>query len=177
MTYLPVTARAALLLVFLVSVAAKARGRRHYAAFAASVAPFLGHRLARAPGVVAGVAAAVTATEAACVVLLVLPATARAGCVIAALLLAGFTVAAAVVVGTGRTAYCRCFDARIRPLRRRHVVRNALLLLVALGGCVADAVNPARTVQPAGVVIAIVAGGIAALILINFDDLVELVRP
>ena len=125
MAYLAVAARAALLLVSAVSAAGKLRGRRPFLAFAGSLRPLVprGTRLA---------AAALAAAEAGCAVLLLVPATARAGALLAAGVLTVLTLGVTGAVATGRTVACRCFGARTRPLGPVHAVRNALLAALAL---------------------------------------------
>lgn len=165
MAYLALAARAALLLVFLVSAVSKLRGRRYFRGFADSLRPIAPPRLTKVT------AAAVAAAEAVCVLLLALPATARYGSLLAVALLAAFTLAAGWAVGTGRQLSCRCFGSQARPLSPRHVLRNVLLL--ALAGCGLGA----GPVPVAGGLIAVAAGGTAALILISLDDVIELWHP
>jgi uncharacterized membrane protein YphA (DoxX/SURF4 family) len=163
--YLALAARAALLLVFLVSAVSKLRGRRHFRGFADSLRSVAPPRLTQVT------AAAVAAAEATCVLLLALPATARYGFMLAAALLAAFTLVAGWAVGTGRQLSCRCFGRQARPFGPPHLLRNVLLL--ALAGCGLGA----GPVPVAGGLVAVAAGGTVALILISLDDVIELWHP
>lgn len=163
--YVALAARAALLLVFLISAVSKLRGRRSFRAFADSLRPIVPPRLAHVT------AAAVAAAETACVLLLALPATARYGFLLAAALLAAFTLTAGWAVGTGRRLSCRCFGSQARALGPRHLLRNVLLLMLA--GCGLGA----GPVPVAGGLVAVAAGGTAAVILISLDDVIELWHP
>lgn len=172
MAYLAVAARAALIMIFTVSAAGKLRDRRNYLAFVESVHAFVPPWLAAlGPAATAIVAGVVTAAEAACVPLLLIPATADAGHLLAAALLAALTLAVARAVMTGRGASCRCFGATTRPLTHLHLARNVVLLLLALCGL------GSSVAHPAGAVVAAAAGIAGALILINLDDLNDLLRP
>jgi hypothetical protein len=163
--YLAVAARAALVVVFAVSAGSKLRDRRHFGAFADSLRPIVAARLAGAT------AAAVAVTEAACAALLLIPAGAGYGFLLAAVVLAAFTAAAGWVTITRRQVPCRCFGIQARPIGPRHVARNSVLFLLALCGL------GAGPVPAAGAVVAATAGVIGALLLIRLDDLADLWHP
>ena len=95
------------------------------------------------------------------------------GPVVAAALLGVLTGGIALAVRRGTSAPCACFGASTRPLGGRHLVRNAILLLVAAGALV----TPAGPAVPAGALLGAAAGALAAVLLIRLDDLVELLAP
>lgn len=113
------------------------------------------------------------AAEAAVVVLLAVPATRTAGFVAAAALLAVLTAGIAVVLARGTTAPCRCFGASATPLSARHLVRNGVLVVVAVLGLAAPAGPPG--IGPA--LVATLAGAVAGLLVTVADDVVELFAP
>jgi hypothetical protein len=92
----------------------------------------------------------------------------RAGFVLAAVLLAGFTVA----IRWAKPATCHCFGSVAR-LGRRHLVRNAVLAVAAIAGAVL--VGTPATLP------AVILGGplgvLGAAIVIRLDDLAVLFRP
>ncbi|HET6296624.1 MAG TPA: MauE/DoxX family redox-associated membrane protein [Kribbella sp.] len=91
----------------------------------------------------------------------------------AAVLLLAFTIAIVATLRRGGQQACRCFGARAIPLGPAHVVRNALLLAVALAGLVTvSGADP--SVEPGGAALAGVAGLVAGLLVTRFDDLTDL---
>jgi uncharacterized membrane protein YphA (DoxX/SURF4 family) len=163
MAYAALAARVLIGLVFVVSAAGKLRA---YGEFVTSVRDF---RLLP-PAWDRPVAAVVVAVEVAVPVLLLVSATARLGAALAIGLLAVLTAAVWSAVQRGTGAVCRCFGVRPDPLGPRHVARNLTLLVaagLALGG---------GAVAPAGVVVAVGAAVVAALVLLRLDDLADLFR-
>jgi hypothetical protein len=152
--------------VFAISAAGKLRTSAVRAAFRRSVAD-MAVLPARAVG---PVATAVPIAEAATVVLIVVPATAALGCVLALVLLAAFTTGIAIVLRRGTRAGCLCFGTTERPYGPHHLVRNGLLAAAALGG----AVTAGHPTDPPAALIAIAAGVLAALVLVTFDELLDL---
>lgn len=159
MPYIEVGCRAVLGLVFLAALAGKATGWR---AFVSSV-PGLAPGLPAAP-----VAVAVLAGESAAVALLALGE--RAGFVLAAVMPAAFATAILLALRRGSTATCRCFGVTAAPLGRAQIVRNLLLIAVAIIGWV----TPGGSVELAGVALALVAAAVLAAVLVLFDDLADL---
>jgi hypothetical protein len=159
-------------LVLLVSSVSKLRSGTDYAEFVASVPAFgFPVRWAR-PFAAATVVAEVLITA------LLLPATvllvvggprwpAVSGLVCAVGLFGVLTAAVWRAVARRTGAVCRCFGAAKAVLGRRHVVRNALLLLVAVLGLAI----PVESVDP---LVAAAAGALGAVLVIRFDDLAEL---
>ncbi len=118
------------------------------------------------------VAVVAVAAEAATTVALVIPGTVPAGFGAATLLLGVFTVAVAGMWRRRVGVPCRCFGAGRHPPGPTHLARNVTLLLVAvLGGLLALAGNTA-----AGG-LAAVAGAAVALLLIDLEEIVAVLRP
>jgi hypothetical protein len=174
-SYIEVFGRCLIGVVFLVSAVSKLRGSRQFREFAASLTAMrlLPSRL------VTPVAAVVAATELAVPVLLAplpVPGLAAAGFAIAALLLAGFAVAIVVVLRRGVQASCRCFGGSgAAPFGRHHVVRNAVLTLIAGLGVYASLGQP--TVDLQVLALAGPLGLVGALVTVRLDDLVDLFSP
>lgn len=87
-----------------------------------------------------------------------------------------FAVAILAAIRRGDRAPCNCFGASARPVGRVHVVRNAVLIIVAALGLAADAAE-AGPVGPAGGFAAVIAGGVLAALVVRADDLAELFGP
>ncbi|GHJ55702.1 hypothetical protein Nm8I071_50090 [Nonomuraea sp. TT08I-71] len=171
--------------VFAASAWSKLRSRAAQRAFAESLRP-----LPLLPGRLVGpVAAVVTVAEAAIVLglgwsvvaALAGRAGARAGATFAllatGLLLAVLTTGVVLAVRRRTGVRCACFGAAERPLGRRHVVRNGLLLAGAAVALVDVVVGPAHRPAPAGAAVALLAGVLGAAVLMRLDDLVDLFLP
>jgi ABC-type microcin C transport system permease subunit YejB len=171
--YAELACRLCLLTVFAVALAGKLSGRDAFAAFTRSL-----RQMSVVPqGTVALAARASIAAEALVVVLLAIPVrgAGTAGFAVAAGLLAVFTGAIVSSLRRGNVAPCRCFGASSTPLGRRHVLRNAALIAVALLGFVAALVP--GTAGISGLLVAGAAGVVAGVTVTAFDDIVALVRP
>jgi hypothetical protein len=155
-------------MVFLVSVFSKVRSGPAFRGFEAWLAGLPVPAARSWPGPVAVV---MTAAEAAIVVLVALPWTARAGLVLAAAVLAVFTAGTWLAVARGADQPCQCFGTSASPLTRRHVVRDALLCAVAAAGAVGAGSGGAR---PAGLVVSLATGLAVALPMVFLDDLAGL---
>lgn len=163
--------RLTLAAVCLVSAATKVTERGAFAAFAgelvaAGVAP-----RQRLP-----VATAIVAAELAVAALAPWPATGLAGAVIACGLTGALTLGVARAVRTGSAARCRCFGARGGRLSRVHVVRNSVLTCVAVLAAGLTATVPWQPPGPVAVAIAATAAGLAAALVIFFEDVAALMR-
>jgi uncharacterized membrane protein YphA (DoxX/SURF4 family) len=166
--YVWVACRVLIGAVFLAAAAGKLRSRSAFAGYVESL-----RALRMLPTTTLWpVAVALAAAEAAVPVLLARGATARPGSVVAVALLGVLTtgVAWALVRRTG--AACRCFGGAAVPLRRRHLLRNGLLLGVAVVAVMSPAGRPAA--QPGGVAVAVAAGLVLAALAVRFDDLADL---
>ncbi|GAB3129483.1 MauE/DoxX family redox-associated membrane protein [Microbispora hainanensis] len=158
-----------LAVVFLASGVSKLRGGRALRAFAASLAAMRLVSRSRA----AFVATTLAAAEGCVTVLVAVPLTRQAGFAAAIALLAVLTTGVAVVLARGGGVPCRCFGASPAPLSGRHLVRNLLLVAVALAGLVL----PAGSLALSGWLVAFLAGGLGGVIVTLLDDLVELFVP
>jgi hypothetical protein len=185
MSYASMGLLASLWCVFAASGWGKIRSRATLRAFADSLRPlpFVPARL------VVPVAATVTAVELALVLGLAWSiaaiaagwSSAQAGAVV----VLGLTLALLAVLTTGVVlavrrdtgARCACFGANQQPLSRRHVVRNTVLLAIAAAALLLVAATRPHPLELAGVLIALVAGALAAVFLIRLDDLVDLFLP
>ncbi|MEU4158347.1 MauE/DoxX family redox-associated membrane protein [Actinoplanes sp. NPDC026670] len=165
--YLSTACRVLLGAVFLAAAFGKLRSRPAIRDFTGSL-----HQLSLMPArMVASVAVALGLTEAAVPVLLIADGTATAGFTVALGLLGVLTAGVAVVLVRGKPAPCRCFGHRESPLSRRHLLRNGLLA----GAAVIGLAGPAgKGTDPAGVLVAAVAGLTVAALIICLDDLIEL---
>lgn len=173
MPYLEVACRLLLATVFGIALAGKVSGQAAWAAFEESLremAVVPEHRVTAA-------AAAAAATEATIVVCLLIPAgpAGVAGFLLAAGLLTVFALAITSVVRRKSAVACRCFGTSSTPLSPRHIVRNAVLVVVALLGAVAT-VQTTATQLPAAI-LAGVAGAVVGMLVAALDDLVALLRP
>ncbi|GLL02250.1 MauE/DoxX family redox-associated membrane protein [Dactylosporangium matsuzakiense] len=172
MGYVEVGARLLLATVFAVALFGKVTGARAYAAFVDSL-----RQMRVLPAKAARPAAAASiATEAAVVVLLVLPWrwAAAAGFVLAAGLLAVFAAAIAMSLRGGNRAPCRCFGASATPLGKGHIVRNSVLIAIALAGLGAAA--GAGAIAVPGAVVAGAAGLVVGIVVTAYDDIAALFR-
>ncbi|WP_018352560.1 MauE/DoxX family redox-associated membrane protein [Longispora albida] len=168
MEYVSVGLRVVVAVVFCVSAASKLRGVSAFREFRAAVAQL-------APplkGVRGPVAVVVIAAEVVAAVLMLLAP--LAGFVLAFVLLAAFTAGLAGVLRRGVSASCRCFGGGAAPVRGRHVWRNAVLLVVAGAGV---AVPAGGVLAAPGVMVAVAAGAVAAVLVVRWDDLAEVLVP
>ncbi|MET8863873.1 MauE/DoxX family redox-associated membrane protein [Nonomuraea sp. NPDC004580] len=170
LAYIGFGCRVMLAVVFLAAAVSKVRNRRDRAAFRTSLGAF-GVKARFRPAV----AAAVIAGELATAALLAADATALAGLALGSALLIAFAVTIGAVLRRGSSVSCRCFGASTQPLGRRHLVRNALLLLVAAAGVTGTA--PAAGWDPGALLVAGFMAVIVAALVISYDDLVSAVLP
>lgn len=177
MAYLLLACSLTLALVFGMSAASKT-GRSAFGEFASSAGPLeVLPRALRRPAATATLAAEVVLTVLLLISVVAAFTTALAPVAViayagAAALLLAFTVAIVLTLRRGSRKPCRCFGAKATPLGPAHVVRNVLLLAVALAGLVALTGN--SEVAPAGAALAGVAGLVAGLLVTRFDDLTDL---
>ena len=154
--------------VFLVSAFTKLRSGSAFRAFKWWLAR-LPLPMARSwPG---PVAVTMAATEAAIAVLVALPWTVRTGFVLAAVVLVLFTAGTWLAIVRGADEPCQCFGASAWPLAWRHVVRDALLCLVAIAGAAGAGSGGAHA---AGIVVRLVAGLVISLPAMFLDDVAVL---
>ncbi|MFC0104774.1 MauE/DoxX family redox-associated membrane protein [Kibdelosporangium aridum] len=178
MAYISVGAMVLCGLVLLISAVSKARSGKDYAEFAASIPAFgipaQWTRLFAAATLAAEVA--ITALLLCATVLMAADLNtgrwlATAGLGLAVGLFGVLTVAVWRAVARRSGAVCRCFGPAHMVLARRHVVRNALLLLIAVLGV---ATLSPGTVDPVIAALAAAGGAVGAVFVIRFDDLADL---
>jgi uncharacterized membrane protein YphA (DoxX/SURF4 family) len=150
------------------AAASKLRGRRAFRDFVESLSA-LGVP-ARAP-----LAHAVVAAEISAIVLLVL--VPSAGFPLAMALVVGFTVVVARAIRSGVRVACRCFGASQTALGPAHLVRNLLLLLVAVAGTAAWLHGDGGPLAFDTAAAACGAGIIGGAAVARWDDLAALVWP
>ncbi len=121
-------------------------------------------------------ASAVAVAEAAVVVLLLGTAWAPIGFAAAVGLFGVLTAGVAVSLSRGAATPCPCFGAASRPVGPPTLVRNGMLIVVAtLGLCAALAGS--GPIRGTGVALAVTAGLVGAVLVIQFDDVVDLFWP
>jgi Methylamine utilisation protein MauE len=158
--------------VFTVSVVTKVRGRPAWRSFSSWLTglPLPALQPTWAPAVL-------TAAEAAVVVLVAIAATATAGLVAAAVLSLGLTLGLAAAVNRGARQPCHCFGLSSEPLSGQHVIRNTLLLTLAVTGSVAAITSGPAAANPVEGGLAAIGGLAAALLIIFSGDVTALLRP
>lgn len=159
-------ARVLLAVVFLTAVVGKTRSRQGFAEFRDSVAAIAPRWLPVGP-----VAVAVVAGEAATVVLLAV--SRLAGYALAVVLLAAFCAGIAHTIHSRQSVRCRCFGAGGDVLGPKHLVRNGLLVAVAVAGAFGGGVTPPA---PAALA-AMVTGALLGLLTTRWEDVVFLLVP
>jgi hypothetical protein len=163
--YVALSCRCLVGLIFLVSFATKVTPGA-FRAFAESL-----HTMNVLPApLVRVVAPGVVFAELAVAAALVWTPSARAGALLAAVLLISFSAAIVMSLARHANASCRCFGAGGGRLGVRHVVRNALLFAACLPvvfGSDAQA-DPQVALTAAG------AGVVAALLVLGMDPVAEL---
>jgi Methylamine utilisation protein MauE len=95
----------------------------------------------------------------------------------ASALVAILTVGVGATLRSGEPARCACFGRDERPISRVHLLRNALLLLIAIAGVGALARSPGEPIDAASGALAVAVGVILSVILVNLDDIVTLFKP
>ncbi|MHA6759921.1 MauE/DoxX family redox-associated membrane protein [Streptacidiphilus sp. PAMC 29251] len=142
-------ARLALAAVLTLSAYAKLRSRAAFAAFSRSALALtggVGRRIAAGPDRSPArlLPAAVPLAEALLVAALLPPATAAPALVLTLLLIAAFTAVLWAALRRGETVPCNCFGTAAQtPPSTTQLLRNAMLLAIALLGCLASFPAPA----------------------------------
>jgi hypothetical protein len=164
-TYLLLGSRCLLAVVFLASFVSKVRGRARYAGYLAATRRLTPRwALSRVPA--GALAAVVVAAEAAVPVLLAVPGLVLAGLALSVVLLTGFAVATAAALRRGERAPCHCFGSAQRQLDGGHVVRDGVLLAVAVAGVIAAAsgAGPLDATRAAAVAAVSIAAAVVVLV-------------
>jgi hypothetical protein len=174
MAYVSLACRAVVGVVFLVALVSKVRSRSQRMEFVAATRRLAPDWLTRhLPA--AALAGAVTVIEATVITLAVLVTVPWVFAVAAGLSLA-FGAAIVAALRRGERGSCNCFGASTQSLGAGQLIRN--LLLVAIAGLgLAAAVIGNGSVDATGALLAVAAGGVAAVLLVTADDIVALFRP
>ncbi|HEY7069476.1 MAG TPA: MauE/DoxX family redox-associated membrane protein [Acidimicrobiales bacterium] len=173
MSYVLLSVRCLLGAVFLASALTKVRNRRAFREFEGTVS-----KLGVPRGQVRAVALVVAITEASIPFLLAGPARAvtGVGLGLAVGVLGAFVAAIVHTVRRGAAVPCRCFgSSSTTPLGRRHVARNALLIAAAAAGLFGVVSGTQDALTPSGAAVAAVAGLVGAILIVMFDDVIDLV--
>ncbi|MET8281755.1 MauE/DoxX family redox-associated membrane protein [Micromonospora sp. NPDC005174] len=168
--YLAIGVRCLLVMVFLTAVVGKVAPRGGFGLFVASIRDM---RLLPV-GLARPTALLVLAAECSVCVLLASPAAgvASIGLGLATLLLIGLTAAVVLVNRRVDAVSCRCFGASSSPLGARHVFRNAFLTVLGAAGVIASRSDGPMDAD--GVVVAVCAGALLALLIVKLDIFVDL---
>ncbi len=179
MDYLAIACRCLIGLLFGVSAISKVRAAAAFAEFTTATRALLAAALpgpGRYTAVERWLPSTIVVTETAVAGLVVVPASARFGLGLAAVLLTGFTLAIAAAIHRDVRAACRCFGASTTPLGTAHLIRNGILLLVSSTGLAVGPGELDRT-DPAGLVLTVGVATIAVVVVARLDDLVALFTP
>ena len=170
MELLNAVGRIALCVVFAVSAFGKLRGRAARRDFRRSLRDMrlLPSRL------VATVAGVVAAGEAAAALALPWPASAAYGLPAAAALVALFTAVLITVRWRRLDVACPCFGTTRSPVGPGHIVRNLLLITIAVAALQGPNVDLWRLPTVPGAVLAWTAGLVCGLVLVHTDELISL---
>lgn len=98
------------------------------------------------------------------------------GFAIAAGLLLAFSAGIAVALRRRQPTTCRCFGASNTVVGPEHLVRNALLVGVAVVGASSELALPASSPDQAIRIVAAALGVLAGLLVTRWDDLLFIVR-
>jgi hypothetical protein len=164
--FLATAARAGLVLILLVSVTGKLRSWPDFVAWVG--------RLGAVPATLTGAtAAALAAVETGALVLTAVPATAVAGLLLTAVLMAFFGASIAALRRRGVRESCRCLGVTDRPMGPVEVVRDVALCVVALAAALAGTHESSFL----GTAQAVLLGAGLAAVTVRLDDLVRLFAP
>ncbi|MFG3552160.1 MauE/DoxX family redox-associated membrane protein [Streptomyces sp. NPDC047725] len=173
MYYTLIAARSLLGVVFLSAALGKVARRRAFGSYVRSLRQMdvVPDRLTRPTAV------CVVASELSVCFTLALPTahTPVVGLAGAAVLLSAFTFAVASALVRGTDARCDCFGTPV-PLRRRHLVRNAVLLAFTVTLLVGEAINflPPGGSHPVGFAVAAATGLVGGVLVVALDDIAAL---
>lgn len=180
MTYVALAILVMAALVFGASAVAKLRSRGAYRRYRAAMAST--GLLRAAAGWLAAAEVVVAVGLGAGAVMMISPipggrAVAESALGLAAMLTFVLAAGVWVLIRRGVRAQCACFGASAdEPIGAVHLVRNVTLLLLVLAGLAGNA-DVAGPRPVAAVVMAVVAGGCLALMIIRWADLAVLVTP
>ncbi|MEU8195484.1 MauE/DoxX family redox-associated membrane protein [Microbispora amethystogenes] len=132
MSYAVVTCRWVILFTFAIAAVGKLRSRRSFEEFTGTLPGWMGRSLSATRR--RSLAAGLVSVEAVIVVLTVFDRTAAIGLALATGALLAFTATMANALRSGRKIRCDCFGAGAGEVTGVHLVRNGILLAVAIAG-------------------------------------------
>ncbi len=159
-----------LAVVFALAAFSKVRNPTAFEGFTRSLPRFgLPQRLARAP-----VGFAFIGTEAATIVLLF--AVPGWGFLLAAAMLLAFSAGLANALARGEQTTCRCFGSTGELISLHHLVRNGILVVVAMVGGLGCLVWPASSPVTPVQLLSAALGALSGLLITRWDDLLYVIR-
>lgn len=181
MGYLAFFCRAVIGAVFVLSAFSKVSGRTAFANFITTtrvlldaMQDFTSKRLVIGPSLTRGIGLAVVGVEICTPILLALPGTVSTGFAASGLLLVFLSVAISAAVREKVAVGCRCFgSSSTSSLGLRHLVRNALLAVVAFTGLAAQLTGSGPVSALVCVPIVLTAAVMVALV-VGMDDVLAL---
>jgi hypothetical protein len=162
-----------LFVIFVASFTSKVRSRAAFAVFAESLDGF-GIRGTRPQARTAGI---VIMAEAAAAALVALPFTVTWGLAASGLIITVFTAQAGIARRQGLRPVCNCFGSGRSALGARHLVRNGLIIAVAISGLLAEFAGGRASLAAAPAVLAAGIAVIAGISMVVWDDLAALLAP
>jgi hypothetical protein len=169
--YLSLALRVGLAFVFVAALIGKLSGRGAVIAFKGMLAD-----IDVPPRLIGPAGIGILAAEFTVVALIPWERTGLVGSLIAVVLLALFSGTLARAVRRGSRARCRCFGSRSRRLGGIHIVRNVLLVIVAMVGAMATSLAGGQALHPIGVILSVALAAPGALIIVLWEDLAVVLR-
>jgi hypothetical protein len=167
MMFVVLSVRALLLVTFATAAGSKMRSRDALRTFSAGLL-----RMGIVPADLAKpLALLVALSETSTSVLLAITRTTTWGFAGAGLLLLLFTAATARAVRSGVQVPCMCFGMGEVVIAPRHLVRNMVLLFLALIGFASDVVISNRHLATGSAILSVAVGALVALMFVRWDDL------
>jgi hypothetical protein len=163
--YVALAARVIIGVLFLGAAASKVRSAAAREAFRTAVSALV----PRAPA--GALSVGVIAAEVVIVVLVALPVTAVAGLLLAVAVLTAFSFSVWAALRRGVRTSCRCFGWSETPLSRTPIVRNAVLVVVAVAGVFGALSAPVGGLHPGGTALSISVALVLVVGLSFADDL------
>ncbi|HSK95695.1 MAG TPA: MauE/DoxX family redox-associated membrane protein [Euzebyales bacterium] len=164
MAYVALTCRWVICGVFLAAALTKVRNRASWEAFVSAVSELV-------PMGAAPLGALVVGVELAVAVLVALPATVTAGLLLATGTLVAFSIAIWSALRRGVAVACRCFGWSDAPVSQAHLVRNGVLIVLAVVGLVAGQAAGGAVLHPAGIAVGVAAALVLIVLVTTVDDL------
>jgi hypothetical protein len=100
----------------------------------------------------------------------------RCGFVLAACMLVGFSAAIGVALKRGEQVACRCFGSSGPGVGPEHIVRNGILVGVAVVGALNGLAWPASSPESAVQILLAAIGAFLGILITRWDDLLFIAR-